>query len=92
VKALKHARFVRSLSKSECRELHQALRKSKSLGERNRIQSVLLSNGGQSVPEIARLLGICSHTVRRAFDRFEGGGVEALREGQHTGRPCKLPP
>lgn len=47
--------------------------------ERDRVEMVLLSEQGWSVPQIASHLSYCVATVRRLFKRFSEEGVGALR-------------
>ncbi len=47
--------------------------------ERDRVEMVLLSEQGWSVPGIASYLGYCLATVRRLFKHFSEEGVVALR-------------
>src|SRR5215211_5559052 len=47
--------------------------------ERDRVEMVLLSIAGWTVPRIAEYLKYCPATVRRLFVRFEAEGVTGLR-------------
>ena len=47
--------------------------------ERDRVEMVLLSEQGWSVPQIASHLGYCLATVRRLFRQFSEEGGGALR-------------
>lgn len=47
--------------------------------ERDRIEMVLLSTTGWTVPQIAEYLKYCDATVRRVFVRFETQGLAGLR-------------
>ena len=59
----------------------QALRKDKTLrpAERDRVEMVALSVAGWKRSEIARHLGCCEETVRRAFRGFRVKGMQGLR-------------
>ncbi len=65
----------------EGRDAVTSLRRDSSLSpsERDRVEMVLLSEQGWSVPEIASHLGYCQATVRRLFKQFSEEGVGALR-------------
>ena len=47
--------------------------------ERDRVEMVLLSDQGWSVPQIASHLGYCNASVRRIFKQFAEEGLSALR-------------
>lgn len=47
--------------------------------ERDRVEMVLLSVSGWTVPQIATYLKCCQATVRRVFVRFEEQGAAGLR-------------
>ncbi len=66
---------------AEGRDAVRSLRRDPSLSpsERDRVEMVLLSEQGWSVPQIASHLGYCVATVRRLFRRFGEEGVGALR-------------
>ena len=50
--------------------------------ERDRVEIVLLSSDGWSVPRIADHFGCCQATVRRLLHRFAAEGLPALRRQQ----------
>ena len=55
-----------------------------------RHQAVVLAKQGHSGPAIARALG-CSHRAVQAWvGRYNQGGLAALQERPHTGRPPRL--
>ncbi len=66
---------------SEGRDEVTSLRRDPSLSpsERDRVEMVLLSEQGWSVPQITSHLGYCAATVRRLFKQFNEEGVGALR-------------
>lgn len=66
---------------SEQRDAVSALRHDPMLSppERDRVEMVLLSDGGWSVPLIAAHLGYCNASVRRIFSQFANQGVDAIR-------------
>jgi len=66
---------------SEGRDAVTIMRRDPTLSpsERDRVEMVLLSEQGWSVPGIASYLGYCLATVRRLFKQFGEEGVGALR-------------
>jgi transposase len=56
----------------------------------HRLHGLLLVTAGQSCREVAQLFGEDGTTVQRWVQRFEHGGLDALREGERSGRPCTL--
>jgi transposase len=57
---------------------------------RARLDCIRLLDHGWAAPQIAPVLGVCEHTVRRALWRFVTGGLDALAERPRPGRPCTL--
>jgi transposase len=55
-----------------------------------RFQAVILAQQGRSAPEIARTLGCSRRAVQSWIARYNRGGVQALHERPHTGRPARL--
>jgi transposase len=56
----------------------------------HRLHGLLLVTGGQSCRQVADLFGEDGTTVQRWVRRFERGGLDALREGERSGRPRTL--
>src|SRR5215469_5330411 len=54
------------------------------------LHGLLLVTAGQSCRQVAKLFGENGTTVQRWVRRFEQGGLEALREGERSGRPSTL--
>jgi transposase len=59
---------------------------------RDRLEMVRLSDSGQSVPQIARHLGISEKRVRHWIKTFLAEGFEALTDRPPVGRPSRLTP
>jgi transposase len=55
-----------------------------------RHQAVVLAMQGQSAPSIAQALGCSRRAVQTWVARYNQGGVPALQERPHTGRPPRL--
>lgn len=57
---------------------------------RRRMQALLLKSQGVLHQEIAEILDISETTVRRYFDLYLTGGVEALKTLHYQGQPSQL--
>ena len=55
-----------------------------------RHQAVVLAKQGHSAPAIARALGCSRRAVQAWVGRYNQGGLAALQERPHTGRPPRL--
>jgi transposase len=55
-----------------------------------RYQAVVLAKQGHSAPEIARALGCSRRAVQNWVAQYNQGGLPALQERPHTGRPPRL--
>ena len=55
-----------------------------------RHQAVVLAKQGHAAEAIARALGCSRRAVQAWVGRYNRGGVAALRERPHTGRPPRL--
>src|SRR5512147_2528996 len=55
-----------------------------------RYHAVVLAKQGRSAPEIARALGCSRRAVQTWVAQYNQGGVPALQERPHTGRPPRL--
>jgi transposase len=57
---------------------------------RVRLQAVVLARAGKTAPDIAAALGAARRPVQEWVARYNRGGVQGLRDGEHTGRPPRL--
>jgi transposase len=57
-----------------------------------RVQAVLLAKQGWTAAHIALSLGCSLRAVKNWVAQYNRGGIEALRERPHTGRPRRLAP
>jgi transposase len=73
-------------AKGEIRRLKTALRWKITAVQRQRIQMVLLREGGMTQPAIAAAMGVSLSTVNRAHMAFDQGGVKALKPKPIGGR------
>src|SRR3981189_889025 len=55
-----------------------------------RYEGVVLAKQGHSAPGIAQVLGSSRRAVQGWVARYNQGGVAALQERPHTGRPPRL--
>jgi len=55
-----------------------------------RYQAVVLAKQGRSAPEIAHALGCSRRAAQSWVAKYNRGGVQALHERPHTGRPPRL--
>jgi transposase len=73
-------------SKAEVRRLRTALRWKLPSAQRERIQMVLLREGGMTQPAIAAAMGVSLSTVNRAHMAYDDGGIKALKPKANGGR------
>src|SRR5712675_1698601 len=73
-------------TKSQIRKLKTALRWKLPASQRERIQMVLLREGGMTQPSIAAAMGVSLSTVNRAHMAYDGGGLAALKSKPSGGR------
>lgn len=73
-------------SKAEIRRLRTALRWKLPSTQRERIQMVLLREGGMTQPAIAAAMGVSLSTVNRAHMAYDQGGIKALKPKANGGR------
>jgi transposase len=67
----------------QLRDLRTALHWKLPQQQRERIQIVLLREGGMTQPEIAAAMGVSLSTVNRAHMAYDRGGIKALKP-----KPC----
>ncbi len=73
-------------SKRQVRRLKTALRWKIPPAQRQRIQMVLLREGGLTQPAIAAAMGVSLNTVNRAHMAYDHGGIKALKPQPRGGR------
>jgi transposase len=73
-------------TKRQIRELKIALRWKIPGAQRQRIQMVLLREGGMTQPAIAAAMGVSLSTVNRAHMAYDKGGIKALKPKPIGGR------
>src|SRR5215475_14587395 len=72
--------------KGQVRRLKRALKQRPHVATRQRIQMVLLREGGMTQPEIAAAMGVSLSTVNRAHMAYDRGGLKALEPKPVGGR------
>ena len=82
--------FARELTGKERQQLMDAVRHGKSAAVARRYQMILMSRQGLGPSEIARLCSASCSGVRKIINLFNRGGLEALRDKPHKGRPRKI--
>ena len=70
--------------------IQQEIGRSEDSRYEHRLHGLLLITAGQSSRQVAELFGENGTTVQRWVQRFEEGGLDALREGERPGRPRML--
>jgi transposase len=83
-------RYVHTLSQEEVEALQDQHRRTKAASVRSRCEIILLSNDGQSPPQIARRVRMSDRTVRRTIDRYEADGLAGLHNKLIPGRPPRV--
>jgi len=73
-------------SNAEVRRLKTALRWKIPSTQRERIQMVLLREGGMTQPAIAEAMGVSLSTVNRAHMAYDHGGIKGLKPKPNGGR------
>lgn len=70
--------------------LQDEIRRSEESRYDHRLHGLLLVAQGMTCPEVGRLLGDASQTVRYWVRRFESKGLAGLVDGERAGRPRRL--
>ena len=83
-------RFILKLKKKDKKALKEGWEKGKSISFRKRCHSILLSNNGFTVNEIASFYDVKITSVYNWFNRWEEGGYEALKTQPGQGRKAIL--
>jgi len=83
------ARFVQGVTPAQQEALVGTVRNNRDATLVRRCQAIVLSTAGQTIPAIARLMGVDASTIHRWLDRFEAGGIGALSTEWSDGRPMR---
>lgn len=81
---------INSLSDKEVRELKELYNHHEKRRVRQRAHMVLLSNQGYIITEVAKIVGVCRHTVSKHIHAYEKRGIKALYDKEIPGRPPVL--
>lgn len=79
-------RYIKNLSEAERAALRAGYKQGKSHQFRARCQAILLSAQGYSAQALSSLLQVRELSIYKWFNRFEAGGVPALRNQPGRGR------
>jgi len=83
----KMALYVEKLDRHSMQQLQAMTRQQEDDLPISRLQIVLLSSEGRSVPEISKVVNLHPINVRKWIHRFSEYGVDGLRSGKSPGRP-----
>ena len=78
------------LSTKEIRKLERTHRSLRDKRQADRVKAVMALAKGWSAAQIAEILLFDEKTSRHYFDRYQQGGMEALRDDNYTGAEPKL--
>ncbi|MCL4858245.1 MAG: helix-turn-helix domain-containing protein [Caldilineaceae bacterium] len=81
------ALYVQHLDRHKLQQLYALTNEQEEEVPENRVQIVLLSAEGLSVPEISRRVNLHPINVRKWIHRYRQHGVDGLRSGKSPGRP-----
>ena len=70
--------------------LQQEIQRSEDARYDHRLHSVLLVARGVTCPDAARTFGDSPRSVENWVHRYEEGGLAGVKEGERSGRPCRL--
>ena len=56
-----------------------------------RIHGVYLANKGHTCPEIMQIIGASRRAIQQWVQKYNNGGIEALKDKPRPGKPTKLP-
>ena len=83
------AKYVRTLTAEELKELKELIRTHPKPRVRVRAIMVRMSNEKQTPPQIAQILGCSRQTVLHQIGRYEQEGVKGLEDKPRAGAPAK---
>ena len=78
-------------SAQEQETLLEALKQASDSKWYRRLKIIHLSLQRKPIPELAKLFDLCQDTVRTYVNRYNTGGIEALKRQSSPGAPMKLP-
>lgn len=83
-------RYIRTLTEAEKEALQAGKKSNNGYQFNNRCHAILLSDQGYITDEIAEIFDCQKKTIYDWFDRFESGGVSALKNKSGQGRKPTL--
>ena len=75
----------------EYERLIQTKKQSRNIREHERLHIIQLSSQGKRVPELAKLFGRCTATIRDYIERYNKGGLKNLERRTSPGAPTQIP-
>ena len=87
---MRQALRVKHLKWQQRRKLEKMYKTHENKRVRERAHMILMSYGGQTPQQIAKMLLASDDRVRDAIHRFIEGGCDGLEEGQRSGRPATV--
>jgi transposase len=85
-------RYVQTLTDSQRELLEHTMKEDTSFRARVRAHSLLLSDQGTTIKEIARTSQVDRDTVSSWITKWEHHGAQSLHDKSRSGRPSKLTP
>ena len=85
-------RYVQILSKEQRQLLEKKMKNDASFRARSRAHSLLLSDQGTTIKEIAKTFQVDRDTVSTWIKKWEHHGAQGLHDKPRSGRPSKLTP
>jgi len=83
-------RYIKKLTEEQKSSLEKEYKTGTTHTYRRKCRSILLSNSGKSIPEIAEQLETTAHSIYIWFNAYEKGGLDALKLKPGRGRKPKL--
>ena len=56
-----------------------------------RIHGIYLAHKGHTCPEIIKIIGASRRTIQQWIQKYNSGGIEALKDKPRSGKPTTLP-
>lgn len=83
-------RFVKPLTEAEIADLELGMKSEKGYQFQNRCRAILLSHKGYTPSQIKDIFSVTVYTVYSWFNRWESGGLDALKNTAGQGRKATL--
>ena len=83
-------RYIKKLTEEQKSSLEKEYKRGTTHTYRRKCRSILLSDSGKSIPEIAEQLETTTHSIYIWFNAYEKEGLSALKLKSGRGRKSKL--